>query len=46
MVYGLPGALERVLQLRLGVVPGRDLAEELRRAASTASPEYVRPKSP
>ena len=35
---GLAGALERRLELRLGVIPGRDLAQELRRAASTASP--------
>ena len=29
MVYGWPAALERLLQRRLGVIPRRDLAEEL-----------------
>ena len=35
-VIRLPGALERTLERGLGAIPGRDFAQELRRAASTA----------
>ena len=42
----LPGVFERRLELCLGRIPRRDLAEELRRTGRRASPRKRRPKSP